>query len=158
MSAKSSDRFIPWYVVIFFVAQAMLYAWFVNIAHRSYPGMVTERAYEKGLQYNTVISKAKLQEELGWKTVITTAFSESGDARIMATLADRDGNPISGAQVALWLVRPAREGLDIKTVMRPTGKGIYTAVSALPARGLWEVRILAEKDGHSHQSSKRTEF
>lgn len=158
MTARPSDRFIPWYIVIFFVAQAGLYAWFVSIAHRTYPGMVTEKAYDKGLRYNEVIAQTKLQEKLGWSSVITASFGGDGKAHISVALADNAARPLSGAKAALWLIRPVQDGMDIRLEMKPAENGVYTAATALPVRGLWEARIRMEKDGDRYQASKRVEF
>lgn len=157
MSARPSDKFIPLYFVLFFIGLALLFLWFVHIARSTHPGLVTEKAYDKGLKYNAVIARAEAQERLGWTSAIT-AGKRDGRARVTVALKDRDGRPLEGAQVTLWFIRPVQSGLDVKLAMQEGQNGVYAAETQLPAPGLWELRIEAVKGGARHQASKRVEF
>jgi nitrogen fixation protein FixH len=157
MTARPSDKFIPWYIVAFFVSQMALFAWFFQLAHDSYPGVVTEKAYEKGLKYNDTIAQAERQEQLGWTSVVTMQYLD-GKAHVELLLKDAGGQPISGATASAWFVRPARGGMDGRIVMKHSAGGIYVAELALPARGLWEVRVAAERRGQTYQTSRKVVF
>jgi len=150
---RPSDRFIPWYIVLFFVVQAVAFAWFYHVATRSFTGLVTEEAYEKGLRYNAVIAQAERQEQLGW-----TVRMEKAGGGVLISLNDREGKPLSGARVRLWLVRPVQSGMDQRLEMTETAPGTYFTAVSVPERGLWEARAHVEKDGHSYQASRRMEF
>ena len=150
---RPSDRFIPWYIVLFFVVQTGFFAWFYHIAASTFTGMVTDRAYEKGLQYNQVIAKYNAQEKLGWTSEIT----RKGNG-IQLILKDARGNLLSGAKVRLWLVRPVHDGVDQHLEMQEMATGDYFSPLALPEKGIWEARIEAESQGHTYQSAKRMEF
>ena len=157
MAAKASDKYIPWYFVAFFSFLTAVFTWFGYIAHHTYTGVVMDDAYEKGLKYNDVIEKAAEQEKLGW-TADISAVSAGGRALITVRLKDGKGAGIVGAKVKLWLVRPVQAGLDQHVTMQDSGGGIYVATADLPARGLWELRAEARKDGHRFQAFKRTEI
>ena len=150
---RPSDRWIPWYIVLFFVAQFGVFGWFYHVASISYTGVVTDQAYEKGLQYNQTIAKAETQERLGWSSTLV----KSGGG-IQFELRDRDKNPLSGAKVFVWLIRPVHSGIDQNFEMKETVAGAYYATVAVPEKGLWEVRIEVRKDGHTYQAAKRMEF
>ena len=150
---RPSDRWIPWYIVIFFAAQFGLFGWFYHMASISYTGVVTDQSYEKGLQYNQTIAKAESQARLGWDAAIT-----KNGSGVQLVLVNRDKKPLAGAMVSLWLTRPVHGGIDQKLEMKETQTGIYYAPVALPEKGLWEARIEARKGGHSYQAVKRMEF
>ncbi|TAL31935.1 MAG: hypothetical protein EPN97_10275 [Alphaproteobacteria bacterium] len=158
MTARASDRFIPWYIVLFFAAQAALYAWFLHIAHDSYPGVVTEKAYDKGLKYNDIIASSEQQAQLGWTSSITTSYTATGAAQVKFSLKDAAGKPVTNARVAVWFVRPVKSGMDVQLDMKPSGDGVFTAETGLPARGLWELRVRAESGGKSYQASRKVSF
>lgn len=149
---RPSDRFIPWYIVIFFVVQGAGFAWFYHLAHSTYTGVVTDNAYEKGLQYNNIISKSDAQDKLGW----TSSFTRKNGA-LELSLHEK-GRPLSRADVKLWFIRPVHAGIDQHLVMKETSNGIYTAPIHLPEKGLWDVRIEAVKDGRVYQAAQRMEF
>src|SRR5689334_21580415 len=97
-TARPSDRFIPYFILAFFVALALLLAWFVWIAMRDYPGEVTRDAYRQGLEYNHIIENSAAQARLGWKNELHfTVHGLSIDMTFM--LADKAGKPITDAMV-----------------------------------------------------------
>jgi len=155
MSERKSDKMIPWGFALFFVVQFALFAWFIRISYHSHTGVVTEDAYNKGLQYNDTITKAEAQKSLGWTAEITAAEAGGKKARVTLRLRDKDGKAITDARVRLWAIRPVQDGMDQNTNMRQEENGVYAATLNLPAPGLWEIRILAEKDGKTHQASQR---
>lgn len=150
---RPSDRFIPWYIVLFFVLQTIFFLWLYHIAASTYTGLVTDKAYEKGLQYNQVIAQASAQAELNW----TAKIDPKADG-LQLTVQDAQGHPISGAHVRLWLIRPVHDGVDQKLDMPETSPGHYFSHVAVPEKGLWEARIIVKKDSLSYQASRRMEF
>lgn len=146
---RPSDRFIPWYIVAFFVAQAMLFAWFTYVAKATYTGLVTEQAYEKGLAYNSIIEKAGAQAALGLNSKI-----EYGSGQVVFLLRDRDGRPVNGAKVTGILFRPVHDGMDVSFEMKEDNGAYRTAISP-PEKGLWEVRLRAATAQGEYQASQR---
>ena len=149
---RPSDRFIPWYIVLFFVAQTILFAWFVTIVEKTYTGVVTDQAYEKGLAYNSTIEKARVQDNLGLSSTVT----RTGD-KISFSLRDKGGQFIPGADVTLTLFRPVHAGVDVSMPMKEI-KDAYVADVRPPEAGLWEVRILAKTPKGHYQTSERVVF
>lgn len=150
---RPSDRFIPWYIVLFFAVQFPVFGWFYHIASSTYTGLVTDQAYEKGLRYNQVIAEASAQQQLGWRITIS---KEGGILR--CALRDRDQKPLAGADVSLWLIRPVHGGIDQEHKMKENAPGVYEWPLDLPEKGLWEARIEAHKGGQRFQASQRMEF
>lgn len=147
---RPSDRFIPYYFVIFFVALAGLLFWFVDIAVKTNTGVITENAYNKGLAYNKIISAADEQEKLGWKGEINL-----NARRISFKLTDKSNNPISNAHVTAFFLRPTSSGHDKQIDLVPDYNGNYTADIDLELKGLWDVTILATYKENNYQKSKR---
>ncbi len=150
---RPSDKWIPWSIVLFFVMLTVFFGWFYHIASSSFTGVVTDGAYEKGLQYNNVIAAVEAQEERGWSSTFLKK-----DGGIYFSLKDKNGEAVSGASVHLWLIRPVHDGIDQHMEMTETTPGVYFSPVQLPERGLWEVRVDAEKQGQGYQTSKRVEF
>lgn len=146
---RPSDRFIPWYIVMFFVFQTVLFGWFTYIAQKTHTGVVTEQAYEKGLAYNDVIEKARQQDALGFSSVI-----EERDGKISFSLVDHEGRPVQDAKVMVTFFRPVHDGID--TTAEMIGRnGVYTSAVELSEPGLWEVRVNAKTSRGDYQASKR---
>ena len=60
--APLKDRLIPWYFVIAFLIVFTVNGFFVYMAIRTNHGVVTENAYEKGLEYNAIVKKVQAQK------------------------------------------------------------------------------------------------
>lgn len=150
---RPSDKYIPWYIVAFFVFLTVLFGWFVYIAEHTYTGVVTDEAYEKGLAYNAVIAAADAQEKMGWGSSLSYK-----DKRITFSLHDKQGKPVTGATVTMWFYRPVHDGKDSEVGMKEQGTGVYAAQQLPSQPGLWEIRVLAVKGEDRYQTSKRMEF
>lgn len=150
---NSSGKFVPYAIAAFFVLQAILFVWFYNVATSTYSGLVTEGAYEKGLKYNQTINQAEKQKNLGW-----TSSIKKKNGGVEFILKDKNGSPLSGAHVILWLVRLVHDGADQHLEMKETSPGHYFSAAVLPEKGLWEARVESEKDGKTYQTARRMEF
>ena len=64
---NKNDKWIPWYFVLFFATIAICDAVFVGLALSTHRGLVTEHAYQKGLEYNHTIAAAEQQDGLNWQ-------------------------------------------------------------------------------------------
>ena len=152
---KPSDRWIPWMFFAFFGLLVLVLVPMGIIAVRTNSGIVTADAYEKGLAYNSAIQAQQQQESLKWRGDVTTEILASGHTKADFSLTDASGAPLAGAAVKVWFVRPAQDGIDQQAEMREQSSGHYVAELTLPARGLWEARVSATKDGHNFQIIKR---
>lgn len=150
MNQTQPKSWVPWYIVLFFAAQMVLFAWFTYIAETTHTGLVTEQAYEKGLAYNGTIEKARRQEALGFSSLI-----ERDGQRIAFTLKDRQGREVTDARVRLSLFRPVHDGIDRAFDMTGGENGLYTATVEWPEKGLWELRFHAQTPEGDYQASKR---
>jgi len=147
---RPSDRFIPFYIIGFFVGLIILLSWFCWIAVHGYNGEITKDAYKKGLEYNKTLETAEAQKQLGWKDNLQIK-TQNLDAQINFSLSDKSGNPITNAQVKVWFVRPVQSGHDFNIPLIADGKGNYSAKTKLDLAGLWEAHISATYNKQNYQ-------
>src|SRR5690242_7003053 len=92
---RKSDRFIPWYSVLFFVVIALVDAAFVTIAIKTQTGTMTGNTYQRGLDYDQILEKVAKQNALGWQGKIEF----SGKDNLRFDLVDKSGKRLPGAIV-----------------------------------------------------------
>lgn len=150
---RPSDKWIPWYIVLFFVFITCVLSVFTWVAVSTHTGTVTDDAYQKGLAYNDTIHKADAQAAFGYVPMLARAGDD-----IRFTLADAAGHPVELSQASLWLFRPVNARDDLRADMRVEGSGTAVFSADGLAAGLWEVRVRAETPKGSYQYSKRMVF
>jgi nitrogen fixation protein FixH len=160
MAAQQRERGW-WYPYIFVAAFAVVVA--VNgfmawIAVTTFPGLETEKHYDKGLKYNKNIAAAQAQAEMGWQVEIIAAKQGDGQVLIEGFYKDKTAAPINELVVKAYLIRPAVTGHDREIVLIPKGNGRYAGALELPLAGLWEVRLVALGKGLHHQMEQRIDL
>lgn len=150
---RPSDKWIPWYIVLFFVGITCVLATFTWIALSTHTGTVTDDAYKKGLAYNETIHQADAQKAWGYQP----SLARAGDD-VVFTLKDGAGTPVEGASASVWFFRPADARGDVRGDMTADAAGVWRYDASGLARGLWEVRILAATPKGAYQYSKRMVF
>lgn len=148
---KDSGRMIPWYFVGFFVVLAIMDGIFVYLATSTHTGVVTEEAYKKGLNYNDTVAAARTQAALGWNGTIE--YTE--DRRVLFTLQDASGAPLTGAQVVAEFSRPTHNKQDFSIPLQQVDAGNYAAPVEFPLIGLWDARVFVEWNQQQYQQGKR---
>lgn len=146
---RKSDKWIPWYFVAFFVVLAILDGAFVTIALSTHRGVVTDNAYQKGLNYNQTIAASERQDALGWAGTISF---ESG--MLLLALSDKDQVAIKEANVTAYISRPAQAGFDFSVPLELNTEGVYSNNVIFPTKGLWNVRIMATWQQQQYQKSQ----
>ncbi len=135
-----NGAWIPW---AFAGGMAMVVAVNVGLvwlALDSSPGLVVERAYERGRAYNQVLARARAQAELGWQVMLEF---DTRVGEVSATFLDRAGQPIADLEVTVNAERPLEPLLPMATTLSYVGAGRYAGTLELPQRGQWELRLVA---------------
>ena len=109
---RPSDKWIPWYIVAFFVLLVSTIVPMGILAVRTNTGVITDNAYEKGLAYNHDLAASAQQEQLGWHTDLNATRSSDGQTDITARATDGTGAAIKDATVNLLIQRPTQSGMD----------------------------------------------
>ncbi len=148
---RKSDRWIPWYFVGFFALIFMFDGVFVYLATSTHTGVVTEQAYEKGLNYNQTIEAAAAQKALGWQGEVTYDTSN----QLNYVVRDHDGALVTNAKVVAELTRPTHNGVDFNSSLLEIAPGIYQAPIEFPLDGVWDVRIFVTWQQTQFQTAQR---
>lgn len=152
-----------WYPWIFVAVMAVVVA--VNVlmatlAVRTFPGLQTEDAYNKGLRYNDTIAAAREQAKLGWRMSIEVAPAADAagagrEAEVKVAFVDRDGQPLERLSIDAALLRPAAEGFDRTLTLEYRGAGVYVGTVALPLAGQWDAHVMARRDTNIFEATRR---
>jgi nitrogen fixation protein FixH len=149
------DRLIPWYIVAFMAVVIAVNGVMVYFATSSYTGLQAEGHYSKGLAYNEVIAAERAEQALGW--TVRLEFDQTGamQGRVSAEARDASGEPLDGAIVTAWLVRPTQAGHDLRLALAPETGGIYAAEVRLPLPGQWDIKTQIEHPSGTYRTVRR---
>ncbi len=151
------DKWIPWYIVAFFVVVCSVDGVMAYFAVSTRTGVVTEHHYEQGLHYNDIIVQAEKQTALGWtgdiEFVATNAEKTSGTLSFV--LLDAHKMAVSGAKVTAKIVRPTQDGYDALLSLQETSAGNYMSALTLPMQGQWDIEVAVMRGDHKIQLNKR---
>lgn len=145
---RKSDKLIPWYFVLCFLVVFAVNAVFIYYAETTHSGLVTKQAYEKGLSYDETLKSAKEQEAL---EITQEARFENGT--LIWQLIQKDGTPLTGAQVDAKLIRAVKAGHDFEVNLTPAADGVYVASLDLPLPGAWTAKLEATWDNQTYQTT-----
>ncbi len=152
ISGKTVLAWILGFFAVIFAANAV----FIYLAIGSFPGVVTETAYEEGLAYNEEIAASREQALLNWTVNGSVSRIEGTTAAILVDAKDAAGAPLAGLTVTVVLVRPANAEPERTVVLQEGETGRYRAELADMPAGRWIVKLLAEgRDGKSFRSFNR---
>lgn len=145
-------RYIPWLFVAGFAVVFAVNGTMIALAVGSFSGLYTPSPRDRGLHYNEIIAAQQTRDALGWKVEAT--WQPESD-RLEIAVFNRMGHPLTGARVAVALIRPAEKGAVIDVAMTATNVGRHTGHVTLPARGSWDLDISVEQDGQHFAQTRR---
>jgi nitrogen fixation protein FixH len=145
---STSWRWFPWAIAAGLLVVIAVNAGLVTLAHRTFPGAVEDHAFDTGNRYNAVLDEAARQAAAGFTIEIVPA------GRVVAiTLADSAGHP---AEAVLTGTARHPVGPDEPTGLNFEGSaGHYTATSALPGAGQWDVALRFTIGGAEYSTTRR---
>ncbi len=151
------DRWIPWLFVAGMAVVVVVNGGLVYFALHSYPGLVADHAYERGLAYNRVLAAEARQEAMGWQVAatLTRPQSQPGQGELLLTVTDQASHPIADLAVTGSLFRPLEASAPIPIVLSYIGSGRYRTVVPLPAPGQWELKASLQGAAGDYQLSRR---
>jgi len=141
------DRWIPGLIVLGFAVMLAANGTMAWVAVGSFGGLATADYYDRGRTYNQTLAMARDMAETGWSAELATTPAREGRYLVEVRLSGADGQPLSGAQVTARFVRPSDAADDFDVVLEPAGNGLWQAEVAPPVPGLWQIRLLASRDG-----------
>jgi len=164
MSTMQSSRRPGWWYPYIFVG-VFLVVLAVNLvmamsAVKTFSGLQTEQAYDKGLAYNEVLAQAKAQEKLGWSVDAQVvphdpSNTQRHDADMSVTYTDKAGKPVTGLSVQAEISRPTLAGHDQKLELVEKTPGQYVALAPLDLPGQWDINVIARQGESQYKFSQR---
>lgn len=140
------DKWILICFLVFFGIIFTLDGIFVYTAITTQTGLVTDQAYEKGLNYNETLAQAKSQPILK----DTVSFD---DNVLSWQLIDNNDKKIETANVKARIIRPIQDGHDFDIVLDNKGEGIYQTTLTLPFEGLWMAKLESRWDKKTYKTT-----
>ncbi len=125
----------------------------------AFPGVVANDMQKKEALYNAYLQQVQAQQARGW--VVRKGWlggARAGQpARFQVSVEDRDGRPISGAQVHGEFLRAADTRQDQAFALTETAAGVYQAELVLPLPGVWELMLQVRRGDDLHELRATTE-
>lgn len=140
-----NDRWIPTLIVVAFLGLVALEARLIFLAVTTFPGMVTDEPYQRGLHYNDVLAAEANQQQRGWSVRTSYAGAAGTSNTLLVSAFDRNGLPVTGASVQVIAEQVTRHAQAILTELREAAPGNYTADLRLPLGGRWTLRAIVQK-------------
>lgn len=147
--------YIPWILVAGFGVVLAVNVTMIWIAMSTWTGISTNRAYDKGITYNRNLDAAQRQAALGWQADIEIAQAAGLAGTISVRLVDAGNQPLERVDVRADFERPTHQGYDFALTLERTGPGSYAAPFTAPLAGLWDVRVIATRDGDRLVATER---
>ena len=130
----------------FLVVIAVNYV-FITTALDTHTGVVVDKAYERGLAFDSLAEKQKAQPKL-------TEKFEYKDGSLSWRLQDEKGTALENATVKARLYRAVQDGYDKNIEFENKGRGLCESNISLPLKGEWSIRLKAAWDSQNYQSVK----
>lgn len=125
--------------ILFFGTITAVNGVLMYFALNTWPGLVTEDSYIKGLKYNDTIAESESQRLLAWNVRVTL----DGDKKLRISVIDGNSVSVPGLDVEAVLTRPLGEQNVVILTMPENQSGIYEGEFVAPIPGRWKADIKA---------------
>lgn len=172
---KQTMHWAPKVIIGFFIFLAILNATLLTIAsrglpggaasfllpnpdkqkvHTAFPGTVP---HDKNKSYQGHLARIEQQRELGWQVTLQGVenLQSKQAGAISLLLVDKEGQPVSQAEVKLGLWRVANSRDDQSVEMLETEQGLYQTELLLPDAGRWLAEINIQKDDDQYRRQQQ---
>lgn len=139
-----------WALAAFFAIVLAVNSTMAWLAIGSFPGLVSDQAYDQGRTYNRNLSAAAAQARLGWNSRVEVTPRRDHLMTISIWLTDRAGSPVRGAAPSARLERPVDAVADIVLALAEPTPGHFTADLPRPAAGVWNLHFRAARGADLH--------
>ena len=154
-AAGGSNRWIPGLFVLGFAVIIAVNATLIAFAAGSFSGLVVAHPYKKGVEYSHTRQMLEAQRQLRWDYRMHTRLIEGTDIEFALVWRGADGAALNDLQVVVEFSRPVENTPPVTAVLAGRGNGMYGAVVNLARAGVWDVRIVAERNGARFVAAER---
>jgi nitrogen fixation protein FixH len=145
MINKAPKSKIPYFFFAFFAVILAVNIAYIYVAGKSWRGVVVDKAYQRGVEYNQTIALDKKQREMGWKVEMKfdNLGNQNGVLRVL--VLDKNSKLIDDANIRLYLKRPTQDGFDFELPLIFVD-GKYQAKISFPLKGQWDFSLEISRD------------
>lgn len=151
MTAIEARRsaWIPWIFVGGMAVVIAVNAVLIVKAMTSFPGLVVDRPYDRGIAYNDELRQNREQAMLGWS--VSPRYTPG---RLSIRIVDAAGAAVPGLDIHATVSRPLGAEFRIDTRLKPSGE-VYVGDIELLRPGQWEIRIEASGVAGAYRAAYR---
>jgi nitrogen fixation protein FixH len=131
-------------LILFFGVIVSVNATIMTVALRTMPGVETRSAYETSQHFNEEIARQHERDARGWSAAVTLSRQGEG-ARLIVTLADRNGGPLGGFATTARLRHPATAAHDRELTLSESRPGGYDGRLDRIEPGSWILELQAKR-------------
>lgn len=137
MSQQNQKSKIPYFFFAFFAVVFAVNISYIYISNKSWRGVVVDKSYQRGVEYNQTLALLKKQQEMGWK--LDAKFDNFGknNGILRVRIFDKNSREIKDANIRVSLKRPTQEGFDFEVPLVFDAKK-YSATISFPLKGQWD--------------------
>lgn len=129
-----------------------------EVADSRFPGTVSHDFQKKEALYNDYLQQVEAQQSRGWQVRKGWLYRPvAGEpATFMLTVSDRDGGPVTGAEVSGRFLRTSNSRDDFDFSMVEGAPGEYRAGLEMPLHGLWQLVLQVRRGDDLHEIRAET--
>jgi nitrogen fixation protein FixH len=129
-----------------------------TVANSRFPGTVSHDFQEKEALYNAYLAQVREQQARGWQVQKGWAQPpQVGEPAVfLVEVRDRDGRPISNAEVSGEFLRVSNSAFDFPFHMEATGGGRYRYETRMPLPGIWQLVLHVRRGEALHEVRAHT--
>jgi hypothetical protein len=120
------------------------------------PGFALERDYyQKAVSYDAEIAQRAENQRLGWSAELTATAATPRTSSTLALMLRDAAGPLAGARVRVEALRNASAARVLSGALTEAAPGQYQVSLPLYSGGLWEFRLVVEREGQRFTSVQR---
>ena len=151
---KEKPSKIPYFFFAFFGVIFVVNVFYIYVAGQSWSGVVTEKSYQKGVEYNKTIAMVKKQQEMAWKVKMRFKNLGNNSGVLEVGIKDKKLKIIKDANIRAYLIRPTQDGFDFDVPMI-FSDGKYQARISAPLKGQWNFNLEITRGDEVFYKAKR---
>jgi nitrogen fixation protein FixH len=129
-----------------------------EVVDSRFPGTVSHDYQEKEALYNAYLRQVEAQRERGWSIRKGWLYRPVAgqSATFVVVVSDRDGAPVTGAQIHGEFLRTSNSRDDFAFDMDEVAPGEYRVSLVMPLQGLWDLVLQVRRDDDLHELRANT--